>query len=129
MELKTAASLTEGFLKEQQITKYSYTVSQSEKQEQNLENRGFKLIRTVYSGGGSLRDFLGNRTGSASGNDMTEQGLKKLVEDAKAAAESAEEDPCHDLAPDQGRDVFRQGTTEEDPERFIGRIREFLETV
>ena len=129
MELKTAASLTEGFLKEQQITKYSYTVSQSEKQELNLENGGFKLMRTVFSGGGSVRVFLGNRTGSASGNDMTEQGLKKLVEDAKAAAESAEEDPCHDLAPDQGRDVFRQGTTEEDPERFIGRIREFLQTV
>ncbi len=129
MELKTAAGILEGALREQNIEKYTYTLSQSEKQELNLESGGFKLMRTVFNNACSLRVFKGAKTGSVHGNDMTEDGLKKLAADAEAAADAAAEDPCHDIAPDQGRDVFRQGVTEPDMDRFILRIREFLDTV
>ena len=128
MELRTAAGLLDGILKEQGLEKYSYTLSKSEKQELNIENGSFKLLRTVFSQSGSLRVFMGAKMGSVSGNDLTEKGLARLAEDAKAAAESASEDPCHDLAPDQGREVFRQGVCEPDMDRFIERIREFLDT-
>ena len=117
----------DGILKDKKIEKYSYTFSQSEKQELNLENGGFKLLRTVFNNSGSLKVFLGPRMGSVSGNDITEEGLNKLADDGIAAAESASEDPCHDIAPDQGKDVFRQGITEPDMDKFIERIKEFLE--
>ena len=129
MKLRETAGFLDGILREQKIEKYTYTLSQSEKQELNLENGGFKLLRTVFNNSGTLKVFLGSKMGSVSGNDITENGLKKLVEDAKAAAESASEDPCHDIAPDQGTDVFRQGVYEPDMDRFIERIREFLDTV
>lgn len=129
MELKTAASLLESILREQGIQKYSCTVSESEKQELNLENNGFKLMRTVFNHSASARVFTGARAGSAGANDLTESGLRKLVADARAASESASEDPCHDIAPNQGSEVFRQGVREPDMDRFIGRIREFLDTV
>ena len=128
MELKAAADLMDGFLQEQKINKYTYCVTQSEKQELNLENSGFKLLRTVFNNSGSVKVFLGEKMGSAGGNDLTEKGLQKLVQEAKAAAESASDDPCHDIAPDQGKDVFRQGGYEPDMERFIERIKEFLDT-
>lgn len=129
MELRTAAGLLDGILKNQQVGKYTYTLTQSEKQELNIENGGFKLLRTVFSQAGALRVFLGEKMGSVSGNDLSEKGLEKLAQDAKAAAESAPDDPCHDLAPDQGTDVFRQGIYEPDMDKFIERIKEFLAVV
>ena len=94
MELKWTADLMDRILKEQKIEKYTYTLSQSEKQELNVENGGFKLLRTVFNNSGSLKVFAGAKMGSVKGNDITESGLLKLAEDAKAAAESASEDPA-----------------------------------
>ena len=128
MTLREKADLMDRILQQEQSGKYRYSISQSEKQEVNLENGGFKLLRTVFGGSASVRVFQGAKMGSAGGNDITEEGLSKLVREAKAAAESASEDPCHDIAPDQGKDVFRQGATEPDMDRFIERIKEFLDT-
>ena len=126
---RNTADLMDGILKEKKIEKYSYTLSASEKQELNVENGGFKLLRTVFNNSGSLHVFLGEKKGSVSGNDITEDGLRKLADDGIEAAKSASSDPCHDIAPDQGSDVFRQGIFEPDMDRFIERIREFLDTV
>lgn len=128
MTIRETADLMDRILREQPFEKTTYTISRSEKQELNLENGDFKLLRTVFGGSASLKVFLGARMGSASGNDLTEAGLRKLAAEARAAAESAAEDPCHDIAPNQGKDVFRQGTTEPDMDRLIERIKEFLET-
>ena len=128
MTIRDTADRMDRILQKEQPGKYRYTISQSEKQELNLENGGFKLLRTVFSNSASLRVFQGAKMGAASGNDITENGLEKLAAAAKAAAESASEDPCHDIAPDQGKDVFLQGNTEPDMDRFIERIKEFLKT-
>ncbi len=126
MTLRETADLMDRILQEKQLAKYKYSISQSEKQELNLENGGFKLLRTVFSGSAFMQVFRDAKMGSANGTDITETGLRKLAEEAKAAAESASEDPCHDIAPDQGSDVFEQGATEPDMDRFIERIKEFL---
>lgn len=128
MEIRTAAGLLDGILKEGNVSKYTYTISQSEKQELNIEGGNFKLLRTVFGQSASLRVYQDGKMGSVSGNDLSRQGLSRLADDAKAAAESASEDLCHDLAPDQGTEVFRQGVCEPDMDRFIERIKEFLET-
>lgn len=128
MDKRAAADFLDGILREQKIEKYSYFLNQSEKQELNLENGGFKLMRTVFNNTTSVKVFTGTKMGSAGGNDMTEAGLRKLVDEARAAAESASEDPCHDIAPDQGKELFRRGIYEPDMDRFIERIREFLDT-
>ena len=128
MDKRAAADFLDGILREQKIEKYSYFLNQSEKQELNLENGGFKLMRTVFNNTTSVKVFTGAKMGSAGGNDMTEEGLRKLVDEARAAAESASEDPCHDIAPDQGKELFRRGIYEPDMDHFIERIREFLDT-
>ena len=128
-EFRTLADRYEQMLAAEKITKYTFCLTESEKQELNVENGSFKLMRTVFNNSGSLTVFDGSKMGSANGNDITEDGLKKLVADAKAAAESSPEDPCHDIAPDQGKHVFRQGTQEADLDGFVARIREFLDTV
>ena len=127
--MKKTADLLEQILAEGKIRKYSYTVSESEKQEINILNGDFKLMRTVFNNVASLKVFSGNRMGLVNGNDITEEGLRKLAADGIAAAESSPEDECHDIAPDQGTDLFRQGTEQADLDRFADRIREFLDTV
>ena len=128
-EIRALADRFDALLADAKAEKYTYTLSESEKQELNVENGGFKLMRTVFNNSGSLRIFDGARMGAADGNDLTEEGLAKLIVDASAAAASSPEDPCHDFAPDQGKDVFRQGVQEPDLDGFLDRIREFLDTV
>ncbi|MBQ7679063.1 MAG: TldD/PmbA family protein [Butyrivibrio sp.] len=128
-DIRNTASLLDGILAGKKTEKYSYTLSQSEKQELNLEDGAFKLFRTVFNNSGSLKIFAGDRMGVVGCNDISEEGLRKLVEDGITAAESAEEDSCHDIAPDQGKEVFRQGVSEPDMDRFLERTKEFLDTV
>ena len=90
MTLREKADLMDRILKQEQIEKYRYTISQSEKQELNLENGGFKLLRTVFSGSASLRVFQGMKMGSAAGNDITEEGLSRLAGEAKAGITAAD---------------------------------------
>lgn len=128
-EVRNLADKFDEILKKEEIKKYTYTLSQSEKQELNVEDGGFKLMRTVFSQHASLSTFIGAKMGSVSGNDISPEGLEKLAKDGKLAAESAQEDPCHDFGPDQGKDVFRQGTTEPDLDKFLDRIKELLDTI
>ncbi len=128
-DLRDRAEVLERLLAAEGIRRYAYTLSESEKQELNIENGDFKLMRTVFNNAGSVKVFLGQKMGNASGNNTEEEGLAGLVRDSRAAAESSPEDPCHDIAPDQGKDVFRQGVQEPDPDRFAERIRELLDTI
>ncbi|MBO4390381.1 MAG: TldD/PmbA family protein [Lachnospiraceae bacterium] len=129
MDLRVQGALLENILKEQGTEKFTYVLVLSEKQELNVESGSFKLMRTTFNKYGSVRVYENDRMGNVSGNDLSEEGLRKLAEGAKTAAQSAEEDPCHDLAPGQGSDVFRQGVLEPDLDKFIFRIREFLDAV
>ena len=63
MTLKATAETKERILREEQLRKYKYTVSQGEKQELNLENGEFKLTEK----------FLGtiDYTGKLEGNQLT----------------------------------------------------------
>ena len=76
-------------IKDSEVTKYTYTLSESKKQELNLEDGDFKLMRTVFDNYGSLKVFEDNKMGSVGGNDISEEGLKKLIDDSLAAARSA----------------------------------------
>ena len=55
MMLKATAEMMDRILREETPGKYSYTVSESEKQELNIENGKFKLLRTVFGSGASAR--------------------------------------------------------------------------
>ncbi|MBO7649993.1 MAG: TldD/PmbA family protein [Lachnospiraceae bacterium] len=128
-EIREFADLFDAILKEKNAEKYSYTLVKSEKQELNAESGEFKLMRTVFSNYTSLKLFHGTRMGNVSGTDLSEEGLRKLADDGIVAAESAEEDPCNDFGPDQGKDVFRQGVWEPDIDRFLERVKELLTTI
>lgn len=127
--IREVADLFDNILKEKNVNKYTYTLVNSEKQEINVENGEFKLMRTVFDKYTSIKVFKDNKMGSASGNDFSKDALINLAEAGVSAAESSPEDPCHDMAPDQGKEVFRQGLYEPDMDKFIDRIQECLDTI
>ncbi|MBO4281471.1 MAG: TldD/PmbA family protein [Lachnospiraceae bacterium] len=128
-EIRPYADRLDAILKEKDAKKYTYTLVKTEKQELNAEAGKFKLTRTIFSNYASLKLFQGTKMGNVSGNDLSDEGLLKLADDAFTAAESAEEEPCNDFGPDQGKDVFRQGIWEPDMDRLLERVQEFLDTV
>ncbi len=128
-EMREVADLFDNILKDKKLEKYTYVLVQSEKQEINVENGEFKLMRTVFDYYTSLKVFMNNKMGSASGNDLSKEALIKLAEDSESAAQSSPEDPCHDIAPDQGKEVFRQGVYEPDMDKFIERIQVCLDAI
>ena len=128
-KMREVADLFDTILKDKKLEKYTYVLVQSEKQEINVENGEFKLMRTVFDYYTSLKVFKDNKMGSASGNDLSKEALVKLAEDSESAAQSSPEDPCHDIAPDQGKEVFRQGIYEPDMDKFIERIKECLDAI
>ncbi len=128
-EIREVADLFDNILKDKKVEKYTYTLVASEKQELNVENGEFKLMRTVFDKYTFIKVFKDNKMGSASGNDFSKEALIKLAEAGEGAAESSPEDPCHDIAPDQGKEIFRQGNYEPDLDKFIERIQECLETI
>ena len=128
-EIRELADLFDKKIAAKKLQKYTYTLVRTEKQELNVENGAFKLMRTVFNNYASIQVFEGSRMGSASGNDLSEEALEKLIEDGMEGAKASPEDSCHDFAPYQGKEVFRLGVYEPDMDRFIERLKEFLEDV
>ena len=128
-ELKNIAAALKEKLAAAGITKYSLTLSEGEKQELNTEHDKFSLFRTIFSHGATVTAYLDSRKGSASGNDLSEEGLQKLVDDAKAGAESAMPDEANDIAEFQQPEEFHTGSYEADMARFYDRLQEVLDTV
>ncbi len=108
------------------IAEYAFEVKESEKRELNTEHTDFVLYRTVFDKRISLDVFLDGRKGSASGNDLTDEGLEKVISAARASAEAAEADDANGIAERQAPESLVYGSPEPDMERFFDRVREAL---
>ena len=124
----TALKLS-SLLKAAGISKFALSLTESEKRELNTEHVNFSLYRTLFDRSASVTAYLDGRKGSASGNDLTDEGLMRLVEDAKAGALSSGPDEANDIAPRQEPQVFENGPLNPDMEGFYDRLVELIDTV
>lgn len=127
--LRETANKTEELLKSAGIEKYALEVSETETKELNTELETFSLFRTIFGSSVAVTVFKDGRKGTAAGNDFSDEGLQKVVEEAAASAASAEPDPANDIAPDQGKKTVTEGPQEADMDGFYGRIAELYDTV
>ena len=72
-DIRERADKLEEILKASGIAKYSVNLTDSEKQELNVEHGKFKLFRTVFSGNVNVTVFEGAKMGSANGTDLTDE--------------------------------------------------------
>lgn len=108
------------------ILKYDFKVIEKEKRELNAENGEFSLLRTLFDNNVVITAYKDGKHGVVSGNDLSDSGIEALALSAIASAESAIEDPAHDIAPKQEKEVFKRGVTEPDFGLFFDRVKELI---
>ncbi len=128
-DLKNRAQFLRERLAAAGVRDYVFTVSESEMRELNTERENFSLYRTIFSDDASVKVLIDSRKGTASGNDLSDEGLQELVDSSRSAAESSPADEGNVLAEDQGKDTFVSGCPEADMDRFYERLREAIADV
>ena len=128
-DVRERTDALEAKLRAEGMTKYAVDVGETEKHELNTEDTSFVLYRTLFDQSAAVTVFRGTRKGTASGNDLSDAGLDKLVADAISGAESAMEDDANDIAENQGKHVFHNGPETPDMDALYARMEEFIGTV
>ena len=128
-DLQEAAQRVQTLLSEKGAQQFQFTVAETEKQELNTENTAFTLFRTIFNSSVSVTVIQDGKKGAASGNDLTDEGLEKVADDAMTGAESSMPDEANAIAEAQAPETFHAGPYEAQLERFYDRLTEFLEDV
>lgn len=128
-EIKKTTGYVEDLLKESSVDKYAFSLFQKETREFNADLGDFSLYRTVFSNGVTVTVYKDSKMGTKAGNDFSDEALKTTVDEAVLSAQSAVEDPAHDIAPKQDAEVFNCGCYEPDIDKFFSRVEELLSDI
>lgn len=124
-DIRKISELISSLLAENGIEKAAYSASERETREFNCENGEFTLLRTLFDNNASVTVFKDEKTGTIAGNDFSNEAIEALVKGAIEAAEASTPEPCKDIAPYQGKEVFKGGVYDADDEKFFKRLQEF----
>ena len=128
-DIKQISRKLDALLKEKGVSVYEHCVSESEKQELNTEKADFNLFRTTFNNSVSVTVILDGRKGSASGNDLSDEGLEKAVSDAVSGAESSMPDEANAIAEKQDPEAFQSACLEADMPRFYDCLKAMTDTI
>ena len=128
-DIKQISQKLDVLLKEKGVQVYEHCVSESEKQELNTEKADFSLFRTIFDNGVSVTVILDGKKGSASGNDLSDEGLEKVVSDAVLGAESSVADEANAIAEREEPEAFQSGCWEADMPRFYDCLKAMMDTM
>lgn len=127
-DVKKAAGTAAEYLKEDGADRYSVSVSENEKDELNYSDR-FDLLRTTFGQEMNIRAFVGKKMGSAKGNDLSDSGIRALVQTALASARAAQEDDANGIAPDAGKHSFTEGPQTGNMDSLYDATNSYVKTV
>ncbi len=125
-DIRIAANKVSEAIKTHGVDKAQFWVTQSEKQEFNVEGGEFSLFRTLFDNGITLTVYHKNKKGSAVMNKLDDASIEAAVEGALASAESGIADEAYDIAPAQESQCFHDSGYEPDLDRFFERTKELM---
>ncbi len=128
-DIQERADKLMALLRERGDAPFFCTVTESEKQELNTEGADFSLFRTIFDNSVSLTVIRDGKKGTASGNDLTDDGLRALVDGALLSAESSVPDEANVLAEGEAPEVFRSGRYEPQMDRLYDSVSQLLRDV
>ena len=133
MEIREAADLLTKILEEkgndQKDLKAQYTVTESETREITMDNGEFSLFRTLFDKNASVSVIAGQKPGKTATNQLEEESLKQMVEDALTAAASGVAEPYYDIAPGMKPEAFSYGALEPDVDKLLQRGAELAKEI
>ncbi len=104
-------------------------VTESEKQEFNVESDAFTLMRTLFDNSLSLTVYREGRQGTVSFNRLDGDAAGSAVAEAMAAAESAQPDPAWQICSSGECRTFVHGPQEPDTDKLFRRTAELLSDI
>ncbi|MBN1410981.1 MAG: TldD/PmbA family protein [Spirochaetales bacterium] len=116
-------------LVEKGATKAQITLSESRKQEFNIDSNQISLLRTTYNNSLAAMAIKDNRKGFYITNRTDRKSIEEAAGMTMEIAEGSEQDPAYDIAGKQPPDTFSRGNDTPDTELMYDRIRYFLEQV
>lgn len=125
-DIKMVGTKVSELIEKHHVDKAQFWVTQSEKQEFNVDGGEFSLFRTLFDNGIALTVYHNNKKGSAVTNKLDDESLEAAVESALASAESGIADEAYDIAPAQESKCFHDSGYEPDLDRFFERTRELM---
>ena len=128
-DLNITSEKLETLLREQGVSEFAYSISESEKRELNTELTDVTLYRTVFDNTASVTVVIDGEKGNASCNDLSDTGLRKAVEDAVLGARSSAPDEANVIAEKQESGTFCSGVLEADMDLLYDRLQEMLDMV
>ncbi len=102
--------------------------SRSELNELNADNGGFTLLRTTFDSALSLTMIKDHKRGTASVNDVSDEGIEKAVQECASAAAGATEDKNWGLCETPEQKTFEDGEAY-DGDKMYTRGDELLKAV
>jgi len=114
-------------LKEQGVDKSSCTLSNSQKQELNIEHGEMSLFRTTYNSNLSIEAFIDNKKGSTTINKTDKKSIDNAINKVIELSKSSQPDDCYGIAEHQPSQIFSCGSNEPDLDIMYDSLSEFNE--
>jgi len=112
-------------LKKQGANKVSCSLSNSEKQELNIEHGEMSLFRTTFNSSLSIEAFIDNKKGSTSINKIDKDSIDEAVLKVIELSNSSSPDECYDIAKNQPSQIFSCGSNEADLDIMYDSLSDF----
>ena len=109
--------------------KASCTAESGRKDELNVENNKFSLLRTLFEDELSLKAIKGGRKGTIKVNKLDKESIDKAIEECLSLADSAVPDAAEDIAPLEENKNFSRMVGGADMAKLFARSKELLEQV
>ena len=104
-------------------------INQSETNELNVETGDLSLFRTTFNTAVDLLGLMNGRKGSTTINKTDPDSIAEGVREVTLLSGSAKADPANDIAGFQPPQAFTSGPMQQDLERMVERLQEFLHYV
>jgi len=114
-------------LKKAGADKASVRATKDRKDEFNIEENKFTLLRTQFNDGLQLKALVGGRKGVAMVNKLDKDSINEAVANCVALAKSATPDEAEDIAFMENNQSFDQKVGGADMEKLFSRTKEYLE--
>lgn len=128
-DIRLIAGKTAQALQNAGADKAQYTLSEKETHEFNVDGGEFSLFRTLFDHSLSITAYKDNKKGTIAINRFDDEAIEAAAADCIKSAESGIADEAYAIAPDQGKDIFREGAYEPDIDLFFQRTRELMSDI